>query len=46
MKVFAAGAPGAIGQPLIEQLVRAGHEVTGLTRSAEGVLSSLVPSPL
>jgi nucleoside-diphosphate-sugar epimerase len=36
MKVFAAGATGAIGDPLIEQLVRAGHEVTGLTRSAEG----------
>jgi 2-alkyl-3-oxoalkanoate reductase len=36
MKVFAAGATGAIGHPLIEQLVRAGHEVTGLTRSAEG----------
>ena len=36
MKVIAAGATGAIGQPLIEQLVRAGHEVTGMTRSAEG----------
>ena len=36
MKVFAAGATGAIGHPLTEQLVRARHEVTGLTRSAEG----------
>jgi nucleoside-diphosphate-sugar epimerase len=35
MKVFAAGVTGAIGHPLTEQLVRAGHEVTGLTRSAE-----------
>ena len=36
MKVFAASLSGAIGHPLIEQLIRAGHEVTGVTRSAEG----------
>ncbi len=29
MKVFVAGASGAIGQPLLRQLVAAGHEVTG-----------------
>ncbi|GAA2160637.1 NAD(P)-dependent oxidoreductase [Pedococcus bigeumensis] len=34
MKVFVAGATGAIGQQLVPQLVRAGHEVTGMTRSA------------
>lgn len=34
MKVFVAGASGAIGQPLIAELVRQGHSVTGLTRSA------------
>lgn len=32
MKVFVAGATGAIGRPLLRQLVAAGHEVTGMTR--------------
>jgi nucleoside-diphosphate-sugar epimerase len=32
--VFVAGATGAIGQHLVPALVRAGHEVTGTTRSA------------
>ncbi len=35
MKVFVAGATGAIGRPLIRQLVAAGHEVTGMTRREE-----------
>lgn len=35
MKVFVAGASGAIGRPLVRQLVAAGHEVTGMTRSEE-----------
>lgn len=33
MKVFVAGATGAIGRPLVRQLVDAGHEVAGMTRS-------------
>jgi 2-alkyl-3-oxoalkanoate reductase len=33
MKVFVAGASGAIGRPLLPRLVAAGHEVTGTTRS-------------
>jgi nucleoside-diphosphate-sugar epimerase len=33
MKVFVAGATGAIGRPLVSQLVAAGHEVVGMTRS-------------
>jgi nucleoside-diphosphate-sugar epimerase len=33
MKVFLAGATGALGRPLIRQLVERGHEVTGMTRS-------------
>jgi nucleoside-diphosphate-sugar epimerase len=33
MKVFVAGATGAIGQQLVPRLVQAGHEVTGMTRS-------------
>ncbi|MHB1808889.1 MAG: NAD-dependent epimerase/dehydratase family protein [Solirubrobacteraceae bacterium] len=35
MKVFLAGATGAIGRQLVPQLLAAGHEVTGTTRSAE-----------
>jgi 2-alkyl-3-oxoalkanoate reductase len=33
MKVFVAGASGAIGNRLVPQLVQSGHEVTGTTRS-------------
>jgi 2-alkyl-3-oxoalkanoate reductase len=35
MKVFVAGASGAIGRPLVRQLVAVGHEVTGMTRSED-----------
>jgi nucleoside-diphosphate-sugar epimerase len=35
MKVFVAGATGAIGRPLVAQLRGAGHEVVGMTRSQE-----------
>ncbi len=34
MKVFVAGATGALGRKLIPQLVARGHDVTGMTRSA------------
>lgn len=34
MKVFVAGATGVIGRVLVSQLVAAGHEVVGMTRSA------------
>jgi nucleoside-diphosphate-sugar epimerase len=34
MKVFVAGATGAIGRSLVPQLVARGHEVVGMTRSA------------
>jgi nucleoside-diphosphate-sugar epimerase len=33
MRVFVAGASGAIGRPLVPKLVAAGHAVTGMTRS-------------
>ncbi len=36
MKVVVAGASGVLGRPLVGALKRAGHEVVGLTRSAEG----------
>ena len=37
MKVFVAGATGAIGRPLISALVAARHEVVGMTSSARGL---------
>jgi nucleoside-diphosphate-sugar epimerase len=33
MRVFVAGATGAIGKQLVPRLVERGHEVTGMTRS-------------
>jgi nucleoside-diphosphate-sugar epimerase len=33
MRIFVAGATGALGKPLVAQLVRRGHEVTGMTRT-------------
>ena len=35
MRVFVAGASGAIGRPLVRKLLAAGHEVTGMTRRQE-----------
>jgi nucleoside-diphosphate-sugar epimerase len=34
MKVFVAGASGALGKQLVPKLVEQGHEVTGMTRTA------------
>jgi nucleoside-diphosphate-sugar epimerase len=47
MKVFVAGATGALGRQLVPQLVAAGHEVTGMTRSPgkEEVVRSLGARP-
>ena len=33
MRVFLAGATGVVGTPLVPQLLKAGHEVTAMTRS-------------
>ena len=33
MRVFVAGASGAIGEPLIAELLRQGHSVVGMTTS-------------
>ena len=33
MRVFIAGASGAIGRPLVPKLIAAGHQVTGTTRT-------------
>jgi uncharacterized protein YbjT (DUF2867 family) len=35
MKVFVAGATGALGKQLVPKLVAAGHDVVGMTRSPE-----------
>jgi nucleoside-diphosphate-sugar epimerase len=35
VKVFVAGSSGVIGRPLVGQLLAAGHEVTGMTRSTD-----------
>lgn len=36
MNIFIAGASGAIGRPLVAELVRRGHAVTGMTQSDAG----------
>lgn len=35
MRIFVAGAAGAIGRQLVRMLIEAGHEVVGTTRSAD-----------
>jgi nucleoside-diphosphate-sugar epimerase len=35
VRLFVAGASGAIGRPLVAQLLAAGHDVTGMTRSPD-----------
>ena len=35
MRIFIAGASGAVGRPLVRRLAEAGHEVTGMTRTPD-----------
>jgi 2-alkyl-3-oxoalkanoate reductase len=48
MRIFLAGASGAIGRHLVPQLVARGHEVVGTTRSAAktGALRALGAEPV
>jgi nucleoside-diphosphate-sugar epimerase len=48
MRVFVAGATGAIGKQLVRRLVAAGHEVHGMTRSEskQGMLAELGAVPV
>jgi nucleoside-diphosphate-sugar epimerase len=48
MRVFVAGATGAIGKQLVPRLVAAGHEVHGMTRSEskQAMLSELGAVPV
>jgi 2-alkyl-3-oxoalkanoate reductase len=48
VKVFVAGATGALGSALVPQLVARGHEVVGMTRSAskQDLLRSLGARPV
>jgi nucleoside-diphosphate-sugar epimerase len=45
VKVFVAGASGAIGRPLVRMLVEGGHDVTGMTRSNEERIRELGATP-
>jgi nucleoside-diphosphate-sugar epimerase len=48
VRIFLAGASGAIGRPLVPLLVAAGHEVAGTTRSESkaGMLRELGAEPV
>src|SRR3954464_11339610 len=48
MKIFVAGATGALGRVLVPQLVTQGHEVVGMTRSAskQDLIRSLGARPI
>jgi 2-alkyl-3-oxoalkanoate reductase len=48
MKIFVAGASGAIGKSLVPRLVADGHEVTGMTRTSakQDLLRSLGAAPV
>jgi len=46
VRVFIAGASGAIGRPLVKQLVTAAHDVIGMTRSNADVVAALGGEPV
>jgi len=48
MRVFVAGASGAIGSPLVRELAAGGHEVVAMTRAPAkvGLLRELGAQPV
>jgi nucleoside-diphosphate-sugar epimerase len=46
MRIFIAGATGAVGRRLVPLLVESGHEVTGMTRSRPEVVRDLGATPV
>ena len=45
MRVFVTGATGFIGTAVVQDLIKAGHTVLGLTRSDTGPRCLLPPGP-
>lgn len=45
MRVFVAGASGALGRPLVRMLIEAGHDVVGMTGSHPQVIAELGATP-
>src|SRR5882724_4445312 len=48
LKIFVAGATGAVGRPLVRLLTEAGHQVIGMTSKPEreGLVAALGAKPV
>jgi nucleoside-diphosphate-sugar epimerase len=46
VRVLVAGASGAVGRPLVRELLAAGHEVIGMTRSRADAIRELGAEPV